>query len=434
MSQFPPTQAGAAPGDMSLPLSFTPEESLYIQSQLRKKLGPENVSTRKGPGNTSLSYIEGWRVISIANQIFGFNGWRSSIQNFSIDFMDVNNNGAVSIGASCLVRITLRDGTYKEDIGYGMIENSKSKGQAFEKVKKEAVTDGIKRAMRQFGNALGNCVYDKDFLKNVKQVRMEPKEKMSGEFLYRGSDLEQAQSSLMTTPNKGSSAGGGVVVPGSHARIVGQESSSSSSTAAAAAAAAANGSDNHGMDNDYVDMDEMVDDEIFTMMDSLDMERPILPESPSFTFARPPTPQNLNQQQQQHQQHQQQTPSRNPLVSHSNSAPSSGPMSISGGSGSRPNRSGMSESTGQANAANAASSRRLQFPPPHTGLGMSASSNLANSTPTREPSQWPRSFADTAGFTPATQLAESRGIRRPSSDSAPSSQILQSDSPKKRHI
>ncbi len=52
---------------------------------------------------------------------------------------------------------------FYKDIGYGHIENCKGKAPAFEKAKKEGTTDGLKRALRNFGNLLGNCVYDKDY-------------------------------------------------------------------------------------------------------------------------------------------------------------------------------------------------------------------------------------------------------------------------------
>lgn len=45
-----------------------------VQDLLTKKLGPEYVSQRTGGGGMKLSYIEGWRVINLANEIFGFNG------------------------------------------------------------------------------------------------------------------------------------------------------------------------------------------------------------------------------------------------------------------------------------------------------------------------------------------------------------------------
>ena len=73
-------------------------------------------------------------------------------------------SGKYSIGVSALVRISLRDGCYREDIGYGKSDGMKSKGEALDKVrccdewrsrrqsKKEAVTDATKRAFRTFGN------------------------------------------------------------------------------------------------------------------------------------------------------------------------------------------------------------------------------------------------------------------------------------------
>jgi hypothetical protein len=55
-----------------------------------------------------------------------------------------------------------------------MIENCKGKGAAFEKAKKEAATDGLKRALRNFGNVLGNCLYDKEYLKKVGNMKVKP--------------------------------------------------------------------------------------------------------------------------------------------------------------------------------------------------------------------------------------------------------------------
>ncbi|NXS71061.1 RAD52 protein, partial [Pandion haliaetus] len=39
-----------------------------------------------------------------------------------------------------------------------------------EKARKEAVTDGLKRALKCFGNALGNCILDKDYLRAVNKL------------------------------------------------------------------------------------------------------------------------------------------------------------------------------------------------------------------------------------------------------------------------
>jgi recombination DNA repair RAD52 pathway protein len=61
-----------------------------------------------------------------------------------------------------------------QDIGYGSIENGKGKAASFEKAKKEAATDGLKRALRTFGNVLGNCLYDKEYLKKVQAIKVKP--------------------------------------------------------------------------------------------------------------------------------------------------------------------------------------------------------------------------------------------------------------------
>lgn len=46
---------------------------------IRRNLAPEMVSQRHGPGGQKLSYIEGWRLIALANEMFGFNGWSHSV-------------------------------------------------------------------------------------------------------------------------------------------------------------------------------------------------------------------------------------------------------------------------------------------------------------------------------------------------------------------
>lgn len=75
-----------------------------------------------------------------------------------------------------------------QDIGYGSIENGKGKAASFEKAKKEAATDGLKRALRTFGNVLGNCLYDKNYLKKVQAMKVKPI-KFEEDNLYRHSDF-----------------------------------------------------------------------------------------------------------------------------------------------------------------------------------------------------------------------------------------------------
>lgn len=39
-----------------------------------------------------------------------------------------------NVGVSATIRVILRDGTFHEDIGYGLLENAKQKGPALDKV------------------------------------------------------------------------------------------------------------------------------------------------------------------------------------------------------------------------------------------------------------------------------------------------------------
>ncbi|OQD85295.1 hypothetical protein PENANT_c010G10159 [Penicillium antarcticum] len=168
---------------------YTAQEIATLQSRLDKKLGPEYISARPGAAGQKVHYLAADKCINLANEVFGFNGWSSSIQTIQIDFVEENpNTGKISLGLSVIMRVTLRDGTFHEDIGYGHIENCKGKAAAFEKAKKEGTTDSLKRTLRTFGNVLGNCVYDKDYVSKVTRVKAAPA-KWDVEDLHRHPDF-----------------------------------------------------------------------------------------------------------------------------------------------------------------------------------------------------------------------------------------------------
>ncbi|XP_066114772.1 DNA repair protein RAD52 homolog isoform X4 [Saccopteryx bilineata] len=148
---------------------YTAEEYQAIQNALRQKLGPEYISSRMAGAGQKVCYIEGHRVINLANEMFGYNGWAHSITQQNVDFVDLNN-GKFYVGVCAFVRVQLKDGSYHEDVGYGVSEGLKSKALSLEKARKEAVTDGLKRALRCFGNALGNCILDKDYLRSLNKL------------------------------------------------------------------------------------------------------------------------------------------------------------------------------------------------------------------------------------------------------------------------
>lgn len=107
-----------------------------LQAKLDQKLGPEYISTRAGPGGAGkLTYAEGWKIINLANEVFGFNGWSSTVVSLTTDFLDFNEESRrYCTGVTAIVRVTLRDGVFHEDIGYGSAENMKAKGALLEKV------------------------------------------------------------------------------------------------------------------------------------------------------------------------------------------------------------------------------------------------------------------------------------------------------------
>ncbi|KAM6436125.1 DNA repair protein RAD52 homolog isoform 1-T1 [Liasis olivaceus] len=148
---------------------YTAEEHQAIQAALRQRLGPEYISSRQAGGGQKVCYIEGHRVISLANEMFGYNGWAHSVTQQNVDFVDLSN-GKFYVGVCAFVKVQLKDGAYHEDVGYGVSEGLKSKALSLEKARKEAVTDGLKRALKCFGNALGNCILDKDYLRSVNKL------------------------------------------------------------------------------------------------------------------------------------------------------------------------------------------------------------------------------------------------------------------------
>lgn len=141
-----------------------------LADQLSKSLGPEYVSFKSG-----FAYIEGHKVIALANQLFGFDGWSTELRNVSIDYVDIKDH-KFNIGVKCIIRVTLKSGTFREDLGYGSCINMPHRSQAYDKAHKEAVTDALKRTLRQFGEAMGNCLYNKRYTQDVRTVKAETPE------------------------------------------------------------------------------------------------------------------------------------------------------------------------------------------------------------------------------------------------------------------
>lgn len=185
---------------------WNPRQRDQISYHLSQQLGPEYIAYRQGNGGIRVPYLEGWKVINLANEVFGFDGWTSEVMSQSMDYLD-EVNGRVSLGLSVVVRVTLKSGTYHEDVGYGHIDNARSKSMAFEKCKKEATTDGMKRALRLFGNVLGNCLYDSTYMRNVSRVKTTFDNAFNPDRLKRRPECDPSKVTSTTTPTSNSGTG-----------------------------------------------------------------------------------------------------------------------------------------------------------------------------------------------------------------------------------
>ena len=133
-----------------------------VTAELARPLDPALVSQRRGRGGKTFHYIEGHVAISEANRIFGFGGWgyevAGEIALREIETVD-RGTGEVTrtLAYSAPVRVTVSGAPPRTDIGFHAVTDESADGH--ETAIKGAVTDGMKRALRSFGDAFGNGLY-----------------------------------------------------------------------------------------------------------------------------------------------------------------------------------------------------------------------------------------------------------------------------------
>lgn len=112
------------------------------------------------PTQGSPKFLEGHEAMNAANRIFGYDGWGYTVDKQSV----IDAPGGALYTA--LVTVTVAGCQPKQDVGTE-IAASRRDGepptvQAHETAIKGAITDGIKRALRSFGDQFGASLYDKD--------------------------------------------------------------------------------------------------------------------------------------------------------------------------------------------------------------------------------------------------------------------------------
>lgn len=113
------------------------------------------VATRKGPGNSTLSYLEGHEAINQANRIFGYGNWGVE----PVGDPMISRHGDKTMYA-VRVKVSVTGSLSYTGTGTGVAERDTA--EEHEKAIKTAETDAMKRALRHFGDGFGNRLYDTD--------------------------------------------------------------------------------------------------------------------------------------------------------------------------------------------------------------------------------------------------------------------------------
>ena len=133
-----------------------------VTKALGQPLDPALVSTRRGTAGRTFSYIEGHVAIDEANAIFGYGGWGYELAG-EVTLREVANvdpkTGEIKTSSaySAPVRVTVPGAPPRTDVGFHAVADETPDGH--DTAIKGAVTDGMKRALRSFGDRFGNGLY-----------------------------------------------------------------------------------------------------------------------------------------------------------------------------------------------------------------------------------------------------------------------------------
>ena len=151
-------QPGSDPSNLAESL---PDRILHL---LDCPLDPNLVAHRRGGKGQMVSYIEGYQAINQANRIFGYGRWGAELVG-PVCYRELTRThkgtGEVSTAAMywATVRVHVRGCEPRSDVGCAFTTDDSL--EAHDTAIKAAVTDAMKRALRQYGDQFGNCLYDR---------------------------------------------------------------------------------------------------------------------------------------------------------------------------------------------------------------------------------------------------------------------------------
>ncbi len=152
-------------------------QSFDLQA-LSSPLKEQDIKVRRGPGGLQLKYIKGSHAIETANRIFGFGQWGYKVVARGHQLIDDPKRGKIDMYTAD-VELSVAGSPFTFAGGGVGLVTEPFTVEMHEKAYKEAETDGMKRALRNYGDQFGLSLYDEDSYiegtngepKQVKDVR-----------------------------------------------------------------------------------------------------------------------------------------------------------------------------------------------------------------------------------------------------------------------
>lgn len=137
--------------------------------RLAQPLSPDRIKSRTDGRGGSLSYLETHDVIRAANDIFGYGGWgHEVIELRNIGQVTVHSNATppkagIAVGYVCVVKVHVEGHQSASGVGFGDATEYRESASvtAHELAAKEAESDALKRALKNWGDQFGLALYDK---------------------------------------------------------------------------------------------------------------------------------------------------------------------------------------------------------------------------------------------------------------------------------
>src|SRR5690606_17429783 len=122
------------------------------------------IAHRRGGRGQMVPYIEGYQAINQANRIFGYGRWGAELVG-PVGYRELTRahkgTGEVTTAGMywASVRVHVHGCEPRSDVGCAFAADDGL--EAHDTAIKAAVTDAMKRALRQFGDQFGNALYDR---------------------------------------------------------------------------------------------------------------------------------------------------------------------------------------------------------------------------------------------------------------------------------